>query len=173
MSLIHAFAPTSRAATRFAPRPGVSAEADPASQLDTVFIHGFRGDTVIGIDQDELHRPQPVAIDLNIGRVRLRACNSDRIGDTIDYAAVRARLVEYLASHGHTLLEAFAEGFAAVLFDEFGADWVQITVAKPNKFPDIAAVGVRIERHRAAFGSPGDGGETLRFLGAGSLPGSR
>ncbi len=174
MSTIDAYAPRLRAAARHLPRSDAGSGTDAAPQLDTIFIEGFRGETVIGIDPDELLRAQPVVIDLSAGRLRLRACDSDRIGDTIDYAAVRQRLVDYLRTHGHTLLEAFAEGFAAVLIDEFAADWVQISVAKPNKFPDVERVGVRIERHRRRFGeSADDGTQTLRFLGAGSTPGTQ
>lgn len=117
-----------------------------APSLDIIFIEGFTGETVIGIHDSELHRPQPIRIDVQAGVPRALACSSDRIGDTIDYAAVRARLRELLATHRLQLLEAFAQAVADLLIDEFGAHWVRVAVAKPRKFDDVSAVGVVIER---------------------------
>ncbi len=145
--------------------------APAAPPLDTNFIRGLRGETVIGICDDELHRPQPVLIDVAAGRLRLSACGSDRIGDTIDYSAVRSRLLQHLQSHNHRLLEAFAESIATLLLDEFSADWAQVSVSKPRKFADVEAVGVQIERRRNASGTAApatnQSAEILAFLGRG------
>ncbi len=154
----------------------VSRDAAPvATPLDTIFIQGLCGQTVIGIHDDEIDRSQPVVIDLVAGRQRLPACDSDRIGDTIDYSVVHARLLDYLQTHRHRLLEAFAEGIAEILLGEFGADWVQVAVAKPRKFEDVERVGVQIERRRGAPGllSAQQGAEILSFLGGGLTPGGR
>jgi len=65
------------------PSPDPTARTAGAA-LDIVFIDGFRGNTVIGIHHDELHDAQPVRIDLAIGVPRPLACDTDRIGDTVD-----------------------------------------------------------------------------------------
>ena len=49
------------------------------------------------------------------------------------------------------LLEALAETIAQLLIAEFGAHWVRVSLAKPAKFADLAAVGVQIERRRFEF----------------------
>ena len=77
--------------------------------MDLIFIEGFTGQTVIGIHDTELHDPQPMVIDLHAGLPRARACDTDRIGDTIDYGVVRERLQRLLVEHRLQLLEAFAE----------------------------------------------------------------
>lgn len=130
----------------------VAAEPHPAPQdgsLDLVFIDGFTGETVIGIHDSELHRPQPVRIDLVAGVARSLACSTDRIGDTIDYGEIRTALRRLLATHQLKLLEALAEAIARMVLDEHGAQWVRVSVAKPRKFDDVEAVGVVIERRRA------------------------
>ncbi len=168
MPKIHALSTRQQADS--AARSGVRSEAAAAAPpLDTIFIRGLRGETVIGILDDELHRPQPVRIDVTAGRWRLPACGSDCIGDTIDYSAVRTRLLQHLKHHKHRLLEAFAESVATILLDEFGADWTRVSVAKPRKFADVESVGVQIERHRTASTPPADnpGAEILAFLGRG------
>jgi dihydroneopterin aldolase len=139
--------------------------------LDLVFIEGFRGHTVIGIHDSELHVPQPLVIDVCAGLPRARACDSDRIADTLDYGALRLRLQRLMTEHGVQLLEALAEQVAQIALHEFGAHWVRVRVAKPCKFEDTQAVGVQIERRR----EPGPAGRaaTLRLIGAGLVPGSR
>jgi dihydroneopterin aldolase len=118
--------------------------------MDLIFIEGFEGETVIGINHDELSRPQPVRIDLVAGVPRSRACNTDRIRDTIDYAAVHEALTRLLASHQVQLLEALAESITKLLIDTFGAHWVRVVLVKPRKFANVSAVGVAIERRRPA-----------------------
>ncbi|MGA8009713.1 MAG: dihydroneopterin aldolase [Thiomonas sp.] len=141
---------------------------------DTVFIRGFRGQTIIGIRDDELHQPQAVVIDVVAGRNRLSACRSDAIDDTIDYSALHAWLLGYLRNHGHLLLEAFAEGMADTILQQFNADWTQVTVVKPRKYADVEEVGVRIERCRTQTAAPqAHGAEILRLIGGGLTPGRR
>jgi 7,8-dihydroneopterin aldolase/epimerase/oxygenase len=141
-----------------------------AEPMDLIFIEGLTGQTVIGIHDSELHRPQPLVIDIHAGVPRARACDTDRIGDTIDYSVVRERMRRLLAEHRLTLLEAFAESVADILLGEFGAAWVRVKVVKPHKFDDVAAVGVQIER-RAAGGKPSSGHATvLHLIGSGMVP---
>ncbi|CAD5372167.1 Dihydroneopterin aldolase [Rubrivivax sp. A210] len=140
--------------------------------LDWIFIEGLRAQTVIGIHDSELHRPQPLVIDLHAGVARSRACDSDRIADTIDYSVVRERLLRLLAEHKLQLLEALAETMADILIEEFGAACVRVKVVKPKKFDDLEAVGVQIERH-AAPRPPlaGRGATVLQLLASGMVPG--
>ena len=159
------------------PRPSQPVAApDPAREpLDLIFIEGLSGQTVIGIHDSELQRPQPIVIDLVAGVPRSRACDSDRIEDTIDYSVVRERVRRLLREHRLQLLEAFAETVAGILIHEFGARWVRVKVIKPHKFDDVRSVGVQIERfaaddesdprraHRAAA--------VLRLIGTGMVPG--
>jgi dihydroneopterin aldolase len=141
--------------------------------LDLVFIEGFTGQTVIGIDDGELHAPQPLTIDLCVGLPRLRACDSDCIADTLDYGELRARLHRLLREHRVQLLEALAEQVARIAIEEFGAHWVRVRVVKPRKFEDTVAVGVTIERRRPAPSPARAHAATLRLIGHGFVPGGR
>lgn len=176
------------------PAPSAVSSAGPApgtAALDLVFIDGLRGQTVIGIHESELHRPQPLLIDLVAGRAAAlpggaaarqqpaRAATTDRIADTIDYSLVRERVHRLLREHRLQLLEAFAEALAAILIDEFGALWVRVKVAKPHKFDDLSAVGVQIERWapQAAAPAPATAPQraaaVLQLIGSGMVPGGR
>lgn len=148
----------------------------PAPQaMDLIFIEGFVGETVIGIHESELHRPQPLEIDVHAGLPRARACDTDRIADTIDYGVVTERLRRLLVAHRLTLLEAFAEEIAEILISEFGAHWVRVRVVKPRKFADVSAVGVQIERFAPEPEPPrtGHSSAVVQLLASGMLPGRR
>ena len=148
----------------------------PAGSLDLIFIEGFTGETVIGIHETELHRPQPLVIDVHAGLPRARACDTDRITDTIDYGVVRERLHRLLAEHQLKLLEALAETVADILIGEFGASWVRVKVVKPKKFADVQAVGVQIERfapERPASLAHARSATVLHLLGTGMCPGDK
>ncbi len=154
------------------PAAWLGADAEP---LDMVFIDGFVGQTVIGIDESEFVLPQPVVIDLALGRRCARAGASDAIADTIDYGVLRQRLQRLMLEHRTTLLEALAERIAAIAIDEFAADRVMVRVAKPRKFDDVEAVGVQIERRRDRRPPAGATASdtVLRLIGRGTFPGSR
>ncbi len=157
--------------------PTADRGADPSAEarpLDIVFIEGLVGHTVIGIYSSEQHVTQPLVIDLQAGVPRVRACDTDRIGDTIDYAAVRERVLRLLAEHQVKLLEALAETIAEILINEFGAHWVRVKVAKPRKYDDVQAMGVLIER-RASDRQPAGGAASnvLHLIGAGMVPAKR
>ena len=142
--------------------------------LDLIFIDGFVGHTVIGIHDAELHRPQPLVIDVCAGLARARACDTDRIGDTLDYSELRLRLQRLLVEHRVKLLEALAEQIAQIVLYEFHAQWVRVRVAKPNKFDDVQALGVLIERRcSAAADDTPRNPAVLHLIGAGMVPGGR
>jgi dihydroneopterin aldolase len=161
--------PTMPARPDAAPTPLPVESAAPA--LDLILIEGLSGHTVIGIHGGELHAPQPIVIDLQAGVPRAHACDTDHIGDTIDYGVVRERLHRLMAEHRVRLLEAFAEQVADILLGEFGAHWVRVKVVKPHKFEDVAAVGVQIERRRPPPGLHAPGATVLHLIGSGMVPG--
>lgn len=144
-----------------------------AAAMDLIFIEGLRGDTIIGIHDGEFDRRQPLVIDVQAGVPHARACDTDRIADTIDYSVVRERLLRLLAEHRLHLLEAFAEAVADILLDEFGAAWVRVAVVKPNKFDDVKAFGVQIERFATKRPAPGRSAAVLQLLASGMVPGGR
>jgi dihydroneopterin aldolase len=152
--------------------PQALTPAHTEAALDLIFIEQFTGDTVIGIHESELHRPQRLVIDVHAGVPRARACDTDHIADTIDYGVVCERLRRLLSEHRHRLLEAFAESIAAILIDEFGASWVRVKVVKPQKFDDVAAVGIQIERSAPPTADrPSRAAAVLRLIGSGMVPG--
>jgi dihydroneopterin aldolase len=159
---------------RFEPmREAVQQDTEDRAAMDIVYIEGLTGQTVIGIDNSELHDPQPVRMSLAIGVPSIRACVTDRIEDTVNYAAVREAIHRLLASHGVQLLEVLAERIAQMMIADFGAHWVRVSLAKPAKFDDVGAVGVLIERRCRAGREDSamrDRRASLAWIGTGFFP---
>ena len=117
--------------------------------MDIIFIDDLRVSTLIGIYPRERSVPQTVEITLQIGTSTAGAGASDEIGDTIDYATVVEKLRSELERQHFNLLEKLAEYIANLLLDDFGAEWVRVSIAKLGMMRGVRRVGVIIERQRA------------------------
>lgn len=114
--------------------------------MDIIFLHTVRAKTLIGWYDWERVAPQTIELDLEIGLPSSRAGASDHLNDTIDYARVVEVLRESLLQQQFQLLEALAEHVAQLVMSDFASPWVRVSVTKPGILPDVAKVGVTIER---------------------------
>ena len=118
------------------------------ANLDVIFIRDIRLDTLIGAYEHERRQPLTLQVDIEIGRQAIRACRTDELTDTIDYAVVVNVVREAFASHRFHLLEPPAELVAKLILEKFDAQWARIEVSKTGVVADARSVGVRIERNR-------------------------
>lgn len=114
--------------------------------MDIIFLQAIKVKTHLGVPEWERQLAQTIILDIEIGYDFAKACQSDAIEDTIDYAAVVARIRETLSEQAFRLVEALAEHVCQIILTEFKAKQVKIKVAKPNVLPDLAALGVEITR---------------------------
>ncbi len=114
--------------------------------MDTIFISELRLDILIGVYDWERQVPQAVQFDIELGIPGRRAAHSDRLDDTIDYAAVTRRIEASLRENHFGLLERVAEHIAELIDREFGAPWVKVTVTKLAPLKNVKRLGVTIER---------------------------
>ena len=75
---------------------------------------------------------------------------TDDIADTLDYKAVSKRLIQFVSESDFGLVESLAERCAAIITEEFGVAHVRLKLSKPGAVRGSKAVGVIIERSRAA-----------------------
>jgi len=116
---------------------------------DRIELRGLRVMALCGVLAEELTRPQPFEIDLDVD-VSLRAAgSSDALADTVDYGALVERVVAVCAGH-HQLMERVAEEIAGAVIDDERVDAVTVTIRKlrPPVPHDLATAGVRIRRAR-------------------------
>jgi dihydroneopterin aldolase len=114
--------------------------------MDIVFIQGLRIDAVIGVHAWERRAPQPLLFDLELEFDNRRAAAGDALAETFDYAAISARLQEFVRESRCQLIETLAERCAELLHDEFGVQRVRLRLSKPCAVSDATGVGVQIER---------------------------
>ncbi len=116
--------------------------------MDFIFIEDLRVEAWVGVYDREKAAPQGLQIDLTFG-VPDAAAEKDQLADTIDYAQVIARLRTELAHKRFNLLETLGEHIVTLMFEEFRAPWVKISIAKAGIMKGVKRVGVFIERGRA------------------------
>ena len=113
--------------------------------MDIIFINDFRLEILIGVYEWERRVSQTVQLDLEIG-LPPRPKRSDKIGDTIDYSKIVARIEDSLVQNRFLLVEALAEHVAQLILTEFGAPWVKASVTKLGALKGVKRLGVTIER---------------------------
>ena len=121
--------------------------------MDFIFIEELRVKAWVGIYEREKTGPQTVELNLTFG-VPETAAEHDDIADTIDYAVVTARIRRELGERHFNLIESLGEFVVQLLFEEFGAPWVKLKVAKIGVMKDVRRVGVHIQRSRAGVTIP-------------------
>lgn len=121
--------------------------------MDTIFLHGLKAKTLIGVYEWERQQPQILLLDLDIGTDFLQAAQSDDVADTIHYAQVAEEIISALAEQSFLLLEALAEYVAQFILTRYQALSVKVKVVKPGILASVAQVGVMIERQRVVLES--------------------
>src|SRR5574341_1178123 len=98
--------------------------------MDIISIQELRVDTTVGYYEWERLRPQTIELNLELAIPDNRAGQSDRIRDTVDYAAVVERVCAALAQIHYLLLERVCEHVADILLEEFRSPWCRVSAAK-------------------------------------------
>jgi len=122
--------------------------AGSAPAMDIIFVRDIKLETLIGAYEHERRQPRTLQVNVEIGRHAIRACKTDQLADTIDYAAVVGAVQEVFASHPFHLLEPLADTLADLMLTRFEAQWVRVELSKIGVVPNARDVGVRIERTR-------------------------
>ena len=73
---------------------------------------------------------------------------SDSIDDTLNYKRVAKRVLAFVEESKFHLVETLAEHIAMLILEEFGVDWVRISLSKPGAIRSSRDVGVMLERDR-------------------------
>ncbi len=72
--------------------------------------------------------------------------------DTLDYKQVAKRVIAFVEGSQFMLVETMAHKMGIMILEEFGIEWIRISVNKPGAIRGSRDVGVAIERTRADLG---------------------
>lgn len=114
--------------------------------MDIVFVRDLRFKTIVGLWDWERQMPQIVSINLDMGWDMQRAASSQELADTLDYKSVSKRVEAFVQEQKFKLVEAAADGIAAMVMKEFGVPWIRVAIHKPFAVTRSQSVGVVVER---------------------------
>ena len=119
---------------------------------DRIQLRGLRVIGTHGVLPEERTRAQPFEVDLDLSVDLALAAGSDRLADTVDYAAVAETTAKIVSgAPSYELLEALAGAIAeAALAANLRITAVTVNLRKlqPPLAVDIATVGVQITRRQ-------------------------
>src|SRR5688572_5161373 len=120
-----------------------------ASSQDRIFLRGLAVECIIGFIEWERRVKQTVVIDLELPVNCHRASLTDEVKDTLDYKKVAKRIIAFVEDSQFKLVETLAQKLALLVLEEFGVEWVRLSINKPGAIRGSRDVGVAIERTRA------------------------
>ena len=126
------------------------------TSTDRIFLRGLEIECIIGFIEWERRIKQTVVIDLELPVDCARAAQSDDVADTVDYKKVSKRIIGFVAASEFKLVETLAHKMAMLIIEEFGVEWVRLSVNKPGAIRGSRDVGISLERTRADL-APGAG----------------
>lgn len=116
--------------------------------MDKIILSELTVHTVIGIWEWEKRNPQKVIFDIEMATDISRASKSDSIEDALDYKAVSKRIKQYALENHFELIETFGDRIADLILNEFGVEWLKLTISKPYAIRDSKNVSLMIERSK-------------------------
>jgi dihydroneopterin aldolase len=116
--------------------------------MDKIFVHGLKTETIIGIFDWERQVKQTIVIDFEFSADIRKAARTDSIDDTLNYMGVAKRVLAFVEASSFHLIETLAEHVAMLVLEEFGVDWVRMSLSKPGAIRGSRDVGVKLERDR-------------------------
>jgi dihydroneopterin aldolase len=127
----------------------------------SIIIKDIKLNARCGVTESERCQPQPILVDLTLRCQNESAFQSDRITDTVDYAAITQCVREIVGKRTDALLERLTEHICQTLFQHFPLTHLKIWVRKirPPMKDFSGSVGIRLIRSRqeilqAKYGHP-------------------
>ncbi len=133
-----------------ADRPPHSPQTPPLPQLpeelDRIYIRDLAARCIVGINPDERINKQDIVINLTLHADLRKAGRTDDIADTVDYKAVKQKVLALVEGSSFLLLERLAEAIAGACLAQPGVRRVRVLVEKPAALRFARTVGVEIVR---------------------------
>lgn len=119
-----------------------------SNRLDKIYIRDLQLRCIVGIYPEERTHQQDVIINILLRCDLSKACQSDRIEDTVDYKSVKKRIVAMVEASEFFLIERLAEEIARICLEPPAVALAQVTVDKPGALRFARSVAVEIARTR-------------------------
>ncbi|HIJ65850.1 MAG TPA: dihydroneopterin aldolase [Candidatus Hydrogenedentes bacterium] len=116
--------------------------------LDKIHIRDLQLRCVVGIYPQERKEKQDVTVNLTLYADLRAGCASDSIEDTVDYKAVKKKVVATVEDSSCYLVEHLAQRVADVCLEDPRVKRVKVTIDKPGALRFARSVAIEIVRGR-------------------------
>ncbi len=127
-------------------------EGGIAPTPDRIFIRDMVIRCVIGVDEVERREKQDVVVQIELQADLRKAGRTDELADSVDYSALKKRILQATESSQYRLIEALAQRIADECLRDERIECVRIAVEKPGALRFARTVGVEIVRRRIDAG---------------------
>ena len=117
--------------------------------MDKILIKDLLVRCIVGINEEERREKQDVVLNITLTADLKKACITDRFEDTVDYRAIKKKILSIVESSQYFLIEALAEHIAQACLEFNGITSAQVLVEKPFALRFARSVGVEIYREGA------------------------
>jgi len=117
--------------------------------FDQIHIRDLALRCIIGVYDEERRDKQDVDINITLYADLRAAGKSDDIADTVDYKAIKKRVVAMVEQSSFLLVERLAERVAEICLGDERVEQVRVSVEKPAALRFARTVGVEIVRGRS------------------------
>lgn len=117
--------------------------------MDKIHIKDITLSCIIGIFEHERHKKQEVNINVTLHADLSEAGIKDDFKKTVDYKAVKQKIMGLVENSTHYLIEAIAEDIAKACLEFDMVEKVDVTVEKPGALRFARTVAVEITREKA------------------------
>ena len=122
---------------------------------DVMFLTGLLIHAHHGVMEHESRVGQRFILDIELALDLTDAANSDKLADTVSYAAIAETATRAFTARSHKLVESAAGVVADAILESFGSvTEIKVTVHKPHApiAATFADVGVTLVRSRRSHG---------------------
>jgi D-erythro-7,8-dihydroneopterin triphosphate epimerase len=116
--------------------------------VDRIYIKDMLVRCVIGVSDAERREKQDVVINVTLHADLGRAGKTDDIADSVDYRAVKKRILRLVEASRFNLVEALAEAIAGTCLEDECVLQADVLVEKPGALRFARSVGVEVSRSR-------------------------
>jgi dihydroneopterin aldolase/D-erythro-7,8-dihydroneopterin triphosphate epimerase len=122
----------------------------PPSAPDRIFIRDLTIRCIVGIEEQERREKQDVLVHLTLYTDLRKAGRTDALEDTVDYRAIKKRILHLAEESRFRLIEALAQSIADECLRDERVERVGVVVEKPGALRFARTAGVEIVRRRGA-----------------------
>jgi len=121
-----------------------------SSAPDRVFIRDLAIRCIVGVDEYERREKQDILVHLTMHTDLRKAGRTDALEDTVDYRAIKKRILRLVEESRFRLIEALAQSIAEECLRDERVEQVVVVVEKPGALRFARTAGVEIVRSRGA-----------------------